>query len=101
MIALFLFLAFMSFSVALVVCILLSTTYGQPSMVDPVPQMFFAMSGFLIISAILFGKGMTLWFRERARRNAIALELSDAKEIKVDGYIVEVVEKPKYALITK
>lgn len=94
-------MAFITFSVALVVCILLSTTYRQPSMVDPVAQLFFAMSGFLIISVVLFGKGMTLWLRERKRRNAAALALSDAKEIKVDGYIVEVVEKPKYALITK
>lgn len=101
LIALFLSMAFITFSVALVVCILLSTTYRQPSMVDPVAQLFFAMSGFLIISVVLFGKGMTLWLRERKRRNAAAHALSDAKEIKVDGYIVEVVEKPKYALITK
>lgn len=87
---------------ALTVFILLSTTYRQPSMVDPVAQLFFAMSGFLIISVVLFGKGMALWLGERTRRKAAAHALSDAKEIKVvDGYIVEVVEKPKYALITK
>lgn len=99
LIALFLFLAFMTFTVALAVCILLSTTYGQPSMVDPVPQLFFAMSGFLIISAVLFAKGMSLWLRERARRNA-AHHLSGrgTRELRVDGYIVE---KPQFALITK
>lgn len=69
-------------------------------MVDPVPQLFFAMA-FLIISAVLFAKGMSLWLRERARRSAI-LELSGAKEARpVDGYIVEIVEKPQHALITK
>lgn len=102
LIALFLSLAFITFSVALAVFVLLSTTYRQPSMVDPVDQLFFAMSGFLIISVLLFGKGMTLWLGERTRRKAAARALSDAKETKVvDGYIAEVVEKPKYALITK
>lgn len=69
-------------------------------MVYPVPQLFFAMSGFLIISAVLFAKGISLWLRERARLNS--LERSGAKEARlVDGYIVEIVEKPQHALITK
>lgn len=97
LIALFLFLALLTFTVGLAV--LLSTTYRQPSM--EYPGLFFAMLGLLTISAVLFAKGMSLWLGERARRNA-ALEPSGAKEVKlVDGYIVEIVEKPKHALITK
>lgn len=81
----FLLLAFMSFSAALVVCILLSVQHGPP-IAAPIPLLLFAMSGFLVISGGFFVKGVSLWLQRRARRN-VASKTLEVKEQKVEIYV--------------
>lgn len=67
-------------------------------METPVPQLLFAMSGFLIISGGLFAKGVALWLQKRAAKNKPV----DVKEVKVDIHVeVGVEETPKNNRTTK
>lgn len=94
--AYFLISSLVSFSLALVICVLLSAIHKETPMTTPIPQLLFAMSIFLIISGGLFAKGLKMWLQKRARQKN-PHGSTDMKEVKVDihVHVEEVTEKPQ------
>jgi hypothetical protein len=95
--AYFLITASVSFSLALVICVLLSAIHKDSPLTTPIPQLLFAMSVFLIISGGLLAKGVRMWLQKKARQKGPYEPADMEKEVKVDihVHVEEVAENPQ------